>query len=279
MPRFDYHMHSTHSMDGRQTMEEACRAALRAGLDEICFTDHIEFGHPDPGTDKPPVMDARARELKRVRAAFPRLVVRNGIEIGDNPARRADIRAWLDAQPLDFRLLSMHLIDGVDPYYEETYARPSYFEGKTRAQAYRRYAECRVEQLRAWRPEEYDALAHFGYVAKFAPYPAETKPFLWQDAPDAVDEALRLLAQAGKALEINTSGWKTTAEPLPSESIIRRFREVGGEFVTLGSDAHAPSFVGYRLAEARALALHCGLRWALTFEGRKPVPHALDADE
>ena len=54
MPYADYHIHSNHSMDGRQTIAEACRAALAAGLDEVCFTDHIEFGHPDPGTDVPP---------------------------------------------------------------------------------------------------------------------------------------------------------------------------------------------------------------------------------
>lgn len=271
----DYHMHSSHSMDGRQTVEEACRAALAAGLDEICFTDHIDFGHPDPGIDVPPDMAARARDIERCRAAFPRLRIRTGLEVGDSPERRGEIKAWLDRQALDFRLLSLHMIDGVDPYYTPDMPRESYFAGKTRAQAYRRYAECRVEQLRSWKPEEFDALAHFGYVCKFAPYPPQERPFVWRDAPDEIDEALTLLAQSGKALEINTSGWKTTAEPIPSESIVRRFREKGGEFVTFGSDSHAPEYVGYRLAEAHALAKRCGLRYALAFEKREARPYRI----
>lgn len=275
MPYADYHIHSNHSMDGRQTIAEACRAALAAGLDEVCFTDHIEFGHPDPGTDVPPDMDARARDLEAARAAFPQLTIRSGIEIGDNPACHDRIRAWLKQYPVDFLLLSMHLIDGVDPYYEPGMARESYFAGKTRAQAYRLYAECRVRQLQSWRPEEYDSLAHFGFVCKFAPYPPQTRPFVWQDAPDEIDAALAILAQSGKALEINTSGWKVTAEPIASESIVRRFRELGGEFVTFGSDSHTADYVGFRLAQARALARRCGFRYAITAEKREARPYAI----
>lgn len=273
----DYHMHCRHSMDGLQTMEEACRAALAAGLDEICFTDHIEPGHPDPGTDVPIDMDARAREMEAARAMFPQLKIRNGIEIGDNPVCRTETLAYLNRYPLDYRLLSMHLIDGVDAYYDPSFNRPSYFEGKTRAEAYKLYARCRLEQLRAWDPADYDGLAHFGFVAKFAPYPAEIKPFLLEDAPEEIDEALRLLAKAGKPLEINTSGWKTTSEPLPARGIVRRFREVGGEFVIFGSDSHMVEYVGYRLKDARQMALDCGFRYAVTFEKREMKPYRIEA--
>ena len=272
----DYHVHSAYSMDGRQTVEEACRAAAAAGLDEICLTDHIDFGHPDPGVDGTPAMRARAEEIAAARERYPGLRVRCGLEIGDMAATRQQTRAFLSAWPLDFRLLSLHVIDGVDPYYDPSLGRPSYFAGKTRAQAYRRYAQLRLEQLRAWRPEEYDALAHFGYVCKFAPYPPQERPFLWEDAPEEVDAALRLLAQAGNALEINTSGWKQTREPIPSRGILRRFRELGGEFVTFGSDAHEARYVGYRLREARELARACGFRYALSCAERKKTPYVLE---
>ena len=125
-------------------------------------------------------------------------------------------------------------------------------------------------------PEEYDALAHFGYVCKFAPYPPQERPFLWEDAPEEVDAALRLLAQAGNALEINTSGWKQTREPIPSRGILRRFRELGGEFVTFGSDAHEARYVGYRLREAHELARACGFRYALSCAERKKTPYVLE---
>ena len=115
-------------------------------------------------------------------------------------------------------------------------------------------------------PADYDALAHLGYVAKFAPY--ENKAFRHRDAPDAIDAVLRCLAQNGKALEINTSSLKNSPETMASRDILLRFRELRGEFVTLGSDAHAPEFVGYRLADARQLALDCGFRYGAAFAGR-----------
>jgi len=52
--RMDYHLHTYHSMDGRQSMEELCRTMAERGVEEICLTEHIEPGHPDPNADIPP---------------------------------------------------------------------------------------------------------------------------------------------------------------------------------------------------------------------------------
>ena len=189
--KMDYHLHSTHSMDGRQTLEEICLQAIMLGLEEICVTDHIEPHHPDPGIDKPPVFKDWLMELEEVRNQFPGLTIRQGIEIGDNAPYRDEIAATLDALPLDFRLLSLHLVDNVDPFH------PEYFEGMTQEQAYRRYAERRVESILHF--PDYDAIAHLGYVGKFAPYPPENRPLRYRHAPEAIDALLKHHAGNGKA--------------------------------------------------------------------------------
>ena len=256
----DYHTHSCYSYDSRQALPALAAAAEAAQVEEVCVTDYIDLGYCNPEGDVLPDLAGRHEAIQALRRAHPGLVIREGIEIGDCPATRRRMLDFLRPFHLDYHLLSLHMVDGNDPYY------PSFYVGKERDSAYRRYAETLAEAVAAWDPADYDALAHLGYVAKFAPY--ENKPFRHRDAPDAIDAVLRCLAQNGKALEINTSSLKNSPETMASRDILLRFRELGGEFVTLGSDAHAPEFVGYRLADARRLALDCGFRYGAAFEGR-----------
>ncbi|MDR0898242.1 MAG: histidinol-phosphatase HisJ family protein [Oscillospiraceae bacterium] len=267
--RADYHLHTTHSMDGHMTLNQLCEAAIAAGLDEICLTEHIEPGHPDAGADIPPDTAVWLSDIAAARTAYPQLTIRAGIEIGDNPTCRPAIHAWLDALPLDFRLLSLHLVDNQDPY------NPRTFEGKTQQAFYRRYVESKLESILAWPPEAFDSMAHLGYCAKFAPYPAEARHLRYHHAPDAFDALFRALAQGGKALEINTSGLNALGEPYPGRELLRRFAELGGEFVTIGSDAHTTERVGQGEAIVRELARDCGLRYGLTFNNRVAMPYTL----
>ena len=269
MYKMDYHLHSDYSMDTPTPMRAMCEAAVRTGLDEICFTEHTEMGHPDPHSNTPPDVKKWLAEIEEMRRAFPMLVIRAGIEVGDNPLCRDAVKRWHSALPLDFMLLSLHLIDNQDPYFR------TYYDGKTQCQAYRRYAESKLESVLAWEASEYDAMAHLGYIAKFAPYPAAERPLRYAHAPEAFDALFEALAKAGKALEINTSGYRSMREFLPDRELLMRFRACGGEFVTLGSDAHLPEHVGGKLDDAQQLARECGFRYALTFEKRKAIQHLL----
>ena len=94
-------------------MPELCETMLARGVQEIALTEHIEPGHPEEEMDVPPVWADWFAEIARCRAAYPALVIRSGIEIGDNPLCRAETKALLDTLPLDFRLLSLHLVNGV----------------------------------------------------------------------------------------------------------------------------------------------------------------------
>ncbi|MDL2318844.1 histidinol-phosphatase HisJ family protein [Eubacteriales bacterium OttesenSCG-928-A19] len=266
MYRFDYHLHTCHSMDANTPVAEMCEAAVRVGLDEICITDHTEFGHPDPRSDIPPVVERWLADIEAAKDKYPALTIRVGIEIGDNPLCRDRIKEWHFALPLDFRLLSLHLIDNEDPYF------PEFFANKTQEAFYRRYVESKLESVLAWAPDTYDAVAHLGYCAKFAPYPMEERPLRYQHAPDAFDTLFHHMALHGKALEINTSGRRSMGEFIPDRELLARFQEAGGEFVTIGSDAHRPEHVGNWIDDARELAKECGLRYGLTFQERRPVP-------
>lgn len=229
--KMDYHLHTFHSFDGRQSMDDLCRTMLDKGVQEICLTEHIEPGHTGEGVDVPPIWDVMLSEMAECRIKYPQLSIRAGVEIGDNPLCREQTKLYLKDLPLDFHLLSLHLVNGVDCYDID-----KYFTGKTRQQAYREYVEAKVESVLDW--QDFDSVAHIGYVAKYSAFTGPERALVYEDAPDAFDTLLKYMISNDKCLEINTSGYGSTGDTLAHSSIVRRYIDLGGECFTFGSDSH-----------------------------------------
>ena len=212
----------------------------------------------------PPIWDAVFQEVREARQRYPQLIIRTGVEIGDNPQCQEAIMKELDTLPLDFHLLSLHLVNGVD-----CYCASDYFDGKTRKQAYREYAEAKVNSVTHW--TDFDSVAHIGYVAKFSIYTGKERALVYEDAPDALDAIFRHVIALGKCIEVNTSGYATTGDTFAHSSLIRRYIELGEENFTFGSDSHDTArdyAVGERAKEmVRAL----GGKYQVSFEGRKAI--------
>lgn len=260
--RMDYHLHTFHSMDGRQSVDDLCRRMAELGVEEICLTEHIEPGHPDPNADIPPNWPVYMEEIRQAREKYPALTIRAGVEIGDNAPIRDRIKADLDALPLDFRLLSLHLVNGIDPYY-----RQQYFAGKTRAQAYREYAEAKAESILAW--TDFDSVAHIGYAAKFSAFTGPEQTLVYADAPDVFDAILKHIIGLGKCLEVNTSGFASTGDTFAHSSIIRRYIELGGENFTFGSDSHAVDRDYDGIERAKDMVRAMGGKYQASFDQRR----------
>lgn len=261
MRKMDYHLHTVHSMDGLQTMDELCSTMVKLGVDEICLTEHIEPGHPVNGADVPPIWDSWLNDIREARAKYPMLTIRTGVEIGDNPGYEQQINDMLNPLSLDFRLLSLHLVNGRDCYF------PGYFDGRTRDECYREYAEAKAASVMRWK--DFDAVSHIGYVAKFAPYEGPERPLQYQDAPDAFDVLFRYIIENDKCIEINTSGYATTGDTLPHSTLIRRYIELGGETFTFGSDSHATNRDYADIERAKAAVRDMGGKYQASFCQRK----------
>jgi len=265
----DYHVHSDYSPDGKASIAQQCQAALRAGFREICFTEHLEYGAPVPEFAAQPRFEQWFEEIARQRAAFPALRILAGVEAADLESTTLDTMREVRRWPFDYVLLSQHIVDGVDPYDQR------FYEGRGQSDAYMAYARAVLDSLKRFEPNDYDALAHYGYVAKFAPYDMESRAFTRDFAPEIIDESLRILARHGKALEINTSRM-AMGMPIPGPALIRRFRELGGEMVTLGSDAHRSDMVGAMLREGARLALDSGVKYLARYEARRLTPISIE---
>lgn len=260
---FDFHVHSRVSFDGHDTGEELARVALDVGLKEICFTDHMDY---DPFAKKQ-FMIFSEEEYRREydHLELPGLKIRRGVELGMNSDNLEFLRESAKAYPYDFVLGSVHFVDGLDVYLEP------YWKGKTMEEAERRYLEETL--LCVQRNEDFDVLAHLNFVSKAQANPAP-RPLPYARHREIVDEILRTLAAKGKGMEMNTSGVDRCGGYIPTADFFRRFRELGGEIVTVGSDAHRCNRVGQYCGEAAAI-LQDIFGYVCTFENRTPIFHKL----
>ena len=258
---YDYHIHSRVSFDGHDTGEALARAALDAGLEEICFTDHIDY---DPmGTMGNMAFDTEQYNAEYDQLSLPGLKIRRGMEFGMTRDNVSQFRKELNRRHFDFVLGSIHFVDGLDVYM------PPFWEGKTVFEAERR---CLEETLACVKVHtDYDVLAHLTYIGKSPSNPVH-RPVPYEEHREIIDEILKTLAENGKGLELNTSGLDRCGGFLPTADYFRRFRELGGEIVTVGSDAHRTDRVGQYSREACEL-LKDIFGYVCTFEDRKPIFH------
>lgn len=259
---YDNHSHSGFSPDGRMTLDVLVSSAAGAGLAGISVTDHYDIDCPggtkafsfDPA-EQQAAIDALRKEYSG------RLEIFKGIEVGMQPQAMEAAGRLVSSWDFDIVVASVHFIDGLDPYYGE------YYLDRSRDEAYGRYFETMYECMKLC--PDFDVLGHFDYIARYAPY--KDYNVRYRDFPDHFDEILKFLAYNGKALEVNSNTYRLRDGRCPELDldVLRRYRELGGETVSLGSDAHDSFRVGENLEKYAALVRSAGIRYACRFRRRK----------
>ena len=261
----DYHLHSSHSEDSETPMEEQIEAGIRAGLKYMCFTEHYDKDFPceDKGKELFVVdTDEYLKHCMECREKYAgRMDVRFGVEYGMQPHLAAHNLEYTAKYPFDFVIGSQHLVDGVDVYY------PEYFEGMEEKEAHRKYFERALESIVSF--DGYDVFGHIDYVVRYGPN--RNRDYSYKEHKEVLDEILRQLIRRGKGIEINTGGFRKLGnEPNPSREILERYRELGGEIITVGSDAHRPENVACEFDRAAALLKDIGYEYYCIFKNRSP---------
>lgn len=256
----DYHLHTSFSVDSQMPMETACEAAISLGLSEICFTEHVDLmpADPDAGYFDPP---AYFTELERCRERFGgRLTVRAGAEFGESHRIRTEQAALTSAYPFDFIIGSLHWVGA------RSVMSLDYFEGQTRRQAYEAYF---AEMLNLIRDGDFDVLGHLDVPKRYA-YPAHGR-FESEEFSDEIRAVLEACIERGVGIELNIGSMRRTeGDPSPSPEVLRWYRELGGEILTLGSDGHRPPHMAHDFQRALAMIRAAGFTHLTTFERRKP---------
>ena len=254
---FDFHMHSQVSFDGHDTAVNMANAAAAMGLKEICFTDHMDYDPLHP--EYPYAFDIAIYNKEYKDLYVPGLKIRYGFEFGMLPDNREQFQKDLSRREWDFVLGSAHFAGGQDVYHAQ------YWEHKTHYQAVLGSLEETLACVK--NHDDFDVLAHLTFVGKAGGNP-NRQPILYRDYREVTDEIFKLL------VAINTSGLDACGDFLPGMEYLRRFKELGGEIVTVGSDAHHANRVGqYCVQVCEAVREVFG--YVCTFEKRKPQFHRL----
>lgn len=261
---FDFHLHSSVSFDSSEHAFDMVKAAESLGLREICFTDHYEFSDTD-GFIAEESFDIENYERVYGAIGSKSVKIGRGVEFGLTDNNQRELDELCQRLDFDFVIGSVHRVNGVDPWYAPFWEKYELYEG------FEVYLTRMLDYVRAH--DNFDVLGHLTHVSK-CPFNVTRTPLLYKDYADVCDEIMRTLAEKGKGMEINTSGVDRVGEFLPSLEFVRRFRELGGEIITVGSDAHNTARVGQYIDGALEIAKDV-FGYVCTFEKRRPIIHKL----
>ena len=262
----DLHVHSTCSCDGASSIAEYARQAAALGAVEVGFCEHLDLDRRDRDYNHlNPVW--YAQELAAAQAVSNGVCLRRGVEVTYQARLEGELRTWLAGHAWDYVVASVHLMDYPDgwAFVSEPAALGAYFATHSQRQAYLPYFE---EVCRAARSGLGDVLGHMDVVKRYGV--RQYGPFDPAAFGEEIRAVLRAAIDGGVGLEINTSGLRQSpGEPYPALTVLRWYRELGGEVLTIGSDAHQALDLGAGIAEALAMVRQAGFRAIATFEERR----------
>ena len=257
----DYHVHTRFSYDGKTEIAAACETAIARGMREIAFTEHVDFEPLDPtsGYFRPA---AYVTEIERCRQVYgDALTIRAGVEVGEAHIYRQEVTALLEVYPFDFVLGALHWVDG------RFALGADYFAGRTLDEGLQAYF---ADLARVAAETDYDALAHFDIVRRGVYRAFGLKALDYTPYEETIHRILHTLVERGKGLEINTSPCRNgMGEPNPTPEVLHWYRELGGEVLTFGSDAHDADAIGAGFDAALEMARLAGFTRLATFERRQ----------
>ena len=260
----DYHMHSYHSADSNAKMTDMIESAISKGLKKIAFTEHMDHGFPESekykASDWEVNVDSYLYELLCLREKYrDKIDIIFGLEIGMQKSVFKENAITAKEHEFDFVIGSIHMVNGIDTYL------PEFFEGKTPKQAMQEYFKTQLENIRQF--QNFDVLGHMDYIVRTVP--GGESVYNWKDYGDYIEETLKTLIENEKGIELNTSALrKGFSNPNPHKEIIKLYKDLGGEIITIGSDAHKPEDVGSNFDIAEQILKDCGYKYYTYFENR-----------
>lgn len=273
MIQADMHMHTWFSTDSEACPRDMADEAVRKGLKTICFTDHFDKDDLEWGEEGIFDVDAYFVEMQKLQEEYAgKLNIRIGIELGFRTYLKDYYEELTKKYPFDFVIGSVHNV----PYKKDAegnilYTDPAaekLFTDCTDKEAYRLMMETTLENVRT--SDCFQTLGHLDYVVRYGK--SREKEYSYTDYADIIDEILKLLIEKEKGLEVNSAGLKyglPFAHPHPD--VLKRYRELGGEIITIGADAHKPEHIAYDFAKAEEILKSCGFKYYTEFFEQKPV--------
>ncbi len=260
----DSHIHTMFSSDSEENPVNVVNNAISLGFKHICFTDHNDFDAPLE--DGKVMFDLDFPEyikyFQNLKESYKdKINIHIGVEQGLMRSVADRVNAYDSAKQLDFIIGSSHLVYGEDPYY------PEFWEKRSAKDTVLTYYESILDNLGCC--HNFDVYGHLDYIARYIP--ANSYTYNWHDFNDLICIILKTIIEQGKGIEINTAGLKYgMTEPNPCLDIVKMYHDLGGEIITVGSDAHEVKFFAYRFDVVADMLKNAGFNYYTIFNERKP---------
>jgi len=266
----DYHFHTRCSTDSQATLAQQAKAAMAAGVQELCVTDHWNL-LDQQGNRLTAVYDwgPSLEQWKKLRGRWPgKLELRLGVEVGNGVLDPAAVDASLTIPELDFVIGSLHSQSaaaggrGIFTVSRECAKKE---DGVAIIDDYMDMLE-ELVGTGGW-----DVLGHVIYPLRYIPaeYELDLRPW-W----DRLAEVFRAVIAQGKGVELNTSAGATVGQ---WRDVLALYRDLGGEVLTLGSDAHRPQHMAAAFPRALELIRELGFRYLCVYRRRTPLFCKIDS--
>lgn len=264
---FDSHVHSLFSPDSEAPMIRILDKSIQKGLKSLCFTDHFDLDFDGKGHDLTFDIKEYFSAIHKLQKEYKgQIDICAGIELGLQPHVLNRYEGLLQGEPFDYILASIHSVDRQDLF------SGSFFDSRNQTMAYFDYFSSLKECI--IRYDNFQALGHVDVIKRYGNYP-ESLPF--SSYREILQEIFRLLIDKGKGLELNTSGIRYGLEAFhPSIEILRDYKDLGGEIITLGSDSHTANGTGSHFPEALALLHQLGFKYYTSFKKQQPIFHKIE---
>lgn len=273
----DYHVHSDYSDDSWYLMEEVVKDAIQLGLEEICFTDHVDYGVKPDWKPEDVFQIGANKEVKNVHydlyfAELERLTkkyadqikIKTGLEFGMQVHTIAPFEKLYQSHVFDFILLSIHQIEDKEFWLGE------FQKGRTHEETYDRYYDEMLQLVTSY--QDYSVLAHMDLVRRYL----DKEVDLFYYSKDKIKKILEIVIENNKGIEVNTSSYRYGINGLtPSIEILKLYHELGGKIITIGSDSHKPEHLAWKINESKELLKSLGYTQFCTFDQMQPVFHDL----
>lgn len=273
----DYHVHSEYSDDSWYPMEDVVKDAIALGLDEICFTDHVDYGvkYDWHEKEKARIVDGERilnvdyekyfAELDDLREHYKgRIKIQRGLEFGMQMHTIDPFQEVFNRYPMDFVLLSVHQVD------DKEFWTGDFQKGMSDHESYERYYQEMYDLVRTY--HDYSCLAHMDLIRRYLDKEIDT----FSEHREIITKILKYVITDGKGIEVNTSSHRYGVNGLtPSIDILKLYHDLGGRIITIGSDSHKKEHLATHIVESKQILNDIGFTEYCTFEAMEPVFHKL----
>lgn len=262
----DYHFHTEISRDSRAPWYDMVMAEYNAGVRYLCVTDHCDTVDWHTMELWEPCREVAAREramLEAYAGRLPRdLHMRLGMELAEVHLHPELLPELISPDWIDFILGSYHITKQYGDFHAMDYHDPAH-----RAALWDIYL---ADLQKVAELDFFDVMAHIGYWRRYAWQQGVDESLSLQKHGDRVEHLLKTLIQNGRGIEINCSGIRDGCGPFPSTEILRLYKELGGEIITVGSDAHRPEDAAKCVDAGQAILQDIGFRYFTVFTKHRP---------